>query len=138
MAADRCSSCDRIIEVGSCNGNYDNKGNFRCGFCLETKFNSEDSQMDLRDDRKINNIDEINSKLSELLEMKINDLDDDEFLDFIYGNRGNFSFCGGNGSFKLTESACKLGNKENLPCQWLDIYCSGYHCKHIQVGKVKV
>jgi len=89
--------------------------------------------MKLRTDRKINLIEEKNQALLNRIIQAINELEDDEFVDILYGRRGSLSFLrNGNGNFKLCDERCICGDIENVPCQWLKQgeECRGIFCPH--------
>lgn len=59
-----------------------------------------------------------------------NECDKGEILDIIFGDRGDFSSHGrGDGVFKISESTCLYGNKENCPCQFYEGKCKCQHYK---------
>ena len=87
--------------------------------------------MKLRTNRKLNLIEEKNQALLDRIIQAINELDDKEFIDVLYGHRGSLSFLrSGNGSFKICDERCACGDIENVPCQWLKQgeQCRGVFC----------
>jgi len=90
-------------------------------------------EIKLRTDRKLNLIEEKNQALLNRIIQAINELEDDEFIDILYGRRGNLSFLqNGSGDFKICDERCKYGDIENVPCQWLkqEKQCRGIFCPH--------
>ena len=82
--------------------------------------------MELKTHRRFDMIQGINLALLDVIITELNKLDDGEFADVLEGNRGSFSFCGGQGGFKLTETNCVNGDIENVHCPWLE---EGERCK---------
>jgi len=87
----------------------------------------------LRTDRNLDLIEEKNQALLDRIIQALNELDDDDFVDVLYGNRGSLSFLqSGRGTFKLCDERCICGNIDNVRCQWLEEgeQCRDVFCPH--------
>jgi len=88
---------------------------------------------ELRINRKINCIREVNSAFLERIIDVLNDLDDEVFLYLLHsGAICEETFQTKYGKINISCDTCAMANEENIPCQFYEGKCEGVDCANYE------